>query len=81
VKFLRFRTLDAPANPLLEKYTAATGQTVEHAVADSHGVATPDWLPVDTSQWQPIFTAMAHHAENPGVTDHTDHAPANRLGH
>ena len=76
-----FRRLDAGPNPLHEAYTATTSRTVQDAIGDTPAVVAPDWIPVDTSQWQPIFTAMAHHAENPGVTDHTDHAPANRLGH
>lgn len=69
MKFLR--RLEAPSNPLLEAYTAATGRTVQDAVADMPATAAKDWIEVDTTPWQPIFAAMAHHAENPGVTDHT----------
>jgi hypothetical protein len=64
-----FRRLQAPPNPLHETYTAATGRTVQDATAGP--ADTPDWTPVDLTPWQPIFAALAFHAENPGVPDHT----------
>ena len=66
MKFLR--RLEAPPNPLLEQYTAATGRAVADAVGDT---AAPQLVPVDTALWQPIITALSFFAEHPGVPDHT----------
>ena len=64
-----FRRLQAPPNPLLEQYTAATGRPAADAVGDT---VAPQLVPVDITPWQPIFAAFAYFAEHPGAPHHTD---------
>lgn len=72
MKFLKFRTLDAAPNPLLDAYTAATGRSVQSAIEDP-GAVSSDWILVDTSRWQHMFDALAATDKN-GVTGSPDPA-------
>ena len=65
-----FRRLEAPPNPLHEAYTAATGHNVEYAVSNFPVATAEQLVPVDLTPYQPLFAAMAFHAENPGAPDH-----------
>lgn len=58
-----FRSLQAPPNPLLEAYTAATGRAVQDAVA-------PDPVTAGTDNAH-LFTILAVLDRNRGVLDHT----------
>ena len=70
MNFLRFRTLEAPQNPLIAAYTSATGRSVQDAVTASPTVDTPDaWIPAP--EHPEIWAALATVGNNPGVIDHT----------
>lgn len=58
------RRLQAPTNPQYEAYSTATGVAAQNAIVEQ-------LVPVDASQWQPVFATLAYLAENPGVPDHT----------
>lgn len=69
MRFLRI--LHAPPNPLLEKYAASTGRTVQDAVAETPAA----WIPAP--EHPEIWAALAAVGNSPGVIDHTDPALAN----
>jgi hypothetical protein len=70
MNLFRFRTLEAPANPLHAAYTVATGRTVQDAVGDSNGA--PAWIPAP--EYPEIWAALAAAGNSAGVIDHTNPA-------
>lgn len=76
MKLFRLRTLEAPPNPLLQAYTAATGRTVQDAVGDTTGTPA-DWIPVP--ECPQIWAALAT-ASNPGVIDRSTPGPTTPTG-
>lgn len=63
MKFLRLRTLEAPDNPLLQAYTAATGRTAQDAIGDTSAADASGWVELDPYQWGELFAAMAGQTE------------------
>lgn len=70
MKLFRLRTLDAPANPLHQAYTAATGRTVQDAVGDTTGGTPTGWIPAP--EHPEIWAALATAGNSAGVIDYTN---------
>lgn len=66
-----FRRLDAAlSGELLAAQVATTSRTAETAGA-TPTVDTEAWEQVDMAPYRDVFAALALHADNPGVIEHT----------